>query len=83
MGAADFGGGDELHCLGDLLGVFDGVDAVAEVAEAAEDGGGGAARGGEDVGFDGEFVGGQDGEVGGRHEGRGRCELFDGVKGKM
>jgi hypothetical protein len=29
LGAADFGGGDELHGRGDLLGVVDGFDAVA------------------------------------------------------
>ncbi|CAI0468324.1 unnamed protein product, partial [Linum tenue] len=35
LGAADFGGGDELHGLGDLLGILDGFDSGSELAEVA------------------------------------------------
>ncbi|GMN63618.1 hypothetical protein TIFTF001_032707 [Ficus carica] len=53
LGAADFGGGDELHGFGDLLDVLHGVDSHPQFSEAAADWRWGSAKFGLDGGADG------------------------------
>ncbi|CAL9757851.1 unnamed protein product [Musa acuminata subsp. burmannicoides] len=65
LGAADLGGRHQLHGLRDLLSVLHGVDAAAELAEAAVDGGGGRrARGGRRGRGEEEAGGGKEGARG-------------------
>ena len=44
LGAADFGGGDELHGFGDLLDVLHGVDSLPQFSDAAADSRWGSAK---------------------------------------
>ncbi|GMN20133.1 hypothetical protein TIFTF001_050003, partial [Ficus carica] len=53
LGAADFGGGDELHGFGDLLDVLHGVDSHPQFSEAATDSRWGSVKFGLDGGADG------------------------------
>ncbi|GMN72401.1 hypothetical protein TIFTF001_053551 [Ficus carica] len=61
LGAADFGGRDELHGFGDLLDVLHGVDSLPQFSEAATDSRWGSAKCGLDGGAGGDG-GGENGQ---------------------